>query len=416
MIGDHGLAPHNNEHHFGLLRVDDSPKPSYITYQTTARALWGKTFVGDILGEFGNVRGYLFERGDDRTAVLWALQGEERITLPIDAPLVELFTADGTPIFPKTENGHLAVSLSEKPLFLSGTPLGALRRMACVRVTAPVDAPLHGIPLPITLEVSSTSPGEETVAVRAEPFPGGAVEPSETTCRVGHAAEGLKFVLKPPDAADGKTVAGILFTVTYPDGFRVTRKFQRYMPYPWLVCGPFPNRKDMESGKAKGRTPHKGFSLDTDYLAEHGGESALVPEPGMVVSGAKTPEAGVWRPARKFRGELIDFAKEFGEDNTWGVAYAFHNIRAAKPGRVRFMLGCTAGVKVWINHKLVHRGRNGNPFRDTDVFDVDLKAGNNPCLVKVDQGYGEWRVYLRPLREGDTTQSVVSSWVVQDPF
>ena len=410
-MGCFGLDPTDDEFNFGLLRVDDSPKPAWITYGTTIRQLWGKAFVGDVLGEFGDVRGYLFERGEERTVALWALYGEEQVVLPVDTPLVKLVTAYGKPVFPDIEKEQLTLTLSETPVFLTGNPLEELRRRACLRVTAPVDAALPGVPLPVRCAVASNTLMPQDVTVRAKAFPAGAVEPAEIAVEAGRAPENLTFTLTPAELTAGDLATGIAFTAEYEDGVVVERTFQRFMPYPWILCGPFPNPE----GDVK--IPVDGTGLDTDYLSEHGGEEAIEPVVGMAHTGAITPEgAAVWRKAREYRGERLDFEREF-EQNRMGVAYAFVNIRCEQAGPVKFTLGSNDGVKVWINHELVwHNHRHRNSYRETDIFTVDLNAGDNPCLVKVEQTGGKWNFYLHPWRKGDPEACIVGGLQVAAPF
>ena len=411
MIGCFGLDPADDEFNFGLLRVDDSPKPAWTSYKTTIRQLWGKDFVGDVLGEFGDVRGYLFERGEERTAALWALHGPEDVVVPVDTPLLTIVDAYDKPVFPNIDGGELKLTVSETPVFVTGRPLDALRRRACVRVTAPVDAALPGTPLPVRLAVASNTLQSQEVSVRASAFPAGMVEPTEATFTAGHAPVEVAFILTPEELTGGDLATGIEFTVKYEDGAKVERQFRRFMPYPWLICGPFPNPE----GEVK--EPVDGTGLDIDYLVEHGGEASIEPVLGMTHTGSLAPDGkATWREATEYRGERVDFEREFTE-NRIGVAYAYVSIHADKAGPVKFVLGSNDGVKVWVNHKLIHHNhRHRNSYRETDVLTVDLNEGENPCLVKAEQVGGKWNFYLHPWRKGDPSVSMVGGMQVAAPF
>jgi hypothetical protein len=411
LMGCYGLDPKDHEFNFGLLRVDDSPKPAWTTYKATIQQIWGKEFGGDVLGEFGDVRGYLFERGAERTVALWALYGDEEVALPIDTPSVKLATAYNKPLFPTIQDGQLRLTLSKTPVFLTGSPLEELRRRACVRVTAPVGAALPGTPLDVYCSVASNTLKRQEVTVHAEAFPDGLVEPAETKALVGYAPQKMAFTLTPAETSEGQLAVSVRFTVQYADGAKVEREFRRFMPYPWIICGPFPNPE----GEVK--EPVDGTGLDTDYLGEHGGESSIRPRIDMAHAGSLTPDGkAVWRKAGKFRGERLDFEREF-EQNRLGVAYAFVNIRRQESGPVKFVLGSNDGVKVWINHKLVHHNhRHRNSERETDVFTINLKKGDNPCLVKVEQAGGMWDFYLHPWRKGDPEASMRGGLQVAAPF
>ena len=411
MMNCFGLDPTDDEFNFGLLRVDDSPKPAWITYRTTIQQLWGKDFVGDVLGEFGDVRGYLFERGEERTLALWARYGPEEVTLPVDTPLLTLVDAYDKPVFPRIEDEQLKLTLTETPVFVTGRPLEELRRRACVRVTAPVDAALPGRPLSVNLAVTSNTRQRQDVTVRALAFPKGTVEPEEVTVQAGHAPETLDFVLTPGEVTEGDLASGIAFEVEYEDEAKVEREFRRFMPYPWIICGPFPNPE----GDVK--VPVDGTGLDIDYLGEHGGEAGIEPAEGMTHTGSLTPDGqAAWRKATEYRGERLDFEREF-EQNRMGVAYAYVNIRSDKAGPAKFTLGSNDGVKVWVNHKLAHHNhRHRNSYRETDIVLIDLKKGDNPCLVKVEQTGGKWNFYLHPWRKGDPPVSMVSGMQVAAPY
>jgi len=411
LMGCFGLDPTDDEFNFGLLRVDDSPKPAWNTYKTTIRQIWGKEFVGDVLGEFGDVRGYLFERGEQRTVALWALYGPEEVALPVDTPLLTMVDAYNTPVFPHLDEGQLKVTVSETPVFVTGRPLKELRRRACVRVTAPVDAALPDTPLSVHLAVSADTLQQQDVAVRAKVFPAGSVQPAEVSVLAGHAPQDVVLTLTPEAVTQGDLATGIDFTAAYEDGVEVKRRFRRFMPYPWMICGPFPNPE----GDVK--IPVDGTGLDIDYLVEHGGEANIEPTLGMAHTGSLTPDGtAVWRKATEYRGERLDFEREF-EQNRMGVAYAYVTIRADRDGPVKFALGSNDGVKVWVNHKLVHHNhRHRNSYRETDIIMIDLKQGVNPCLVKVEQTGGKWNFYLHPWRKGDPPVSMIGGMQVAAPF
>ena len=83
------------------------------------------------------------------------------------------------------------------------------------------------------------------------------------------------------------------------------------------------------------------------------------------------------------------------------TAYAFMNIISPQDQAVKMGVGSDDAIKVWLNGGVVHRN---NADRKTsgiqDTFHVNLKAGNNPLLVKVNDNTENWgmffKIYLEP--------------------
>lgn len=89
------------------------------------------------------------------------------------------------------------------------------------------------------------------------------------------------------------------------------------------------------------------------------------------------------------------------QDLNYYTAYAFMNIISPQDQAVKMGVGSDDAIKVWLNGIVVHRN---NADRKTsgiqDKFDVNLKAGNNPLLVKVNDNAENWgmffKIYLEP--------------------
>lgn len=144
----------------------------------------------------------------------------------------------------------------------------------------------------------------------------------------------------------------------------------------WLILGPFPNEP---SGEPFGNC----LGFDTDYITEVGGESGVRPIEGTSTAGL------VWMPLLADDGK-VDFERLFPR-RTESVAYAYLAFESECEQQVALRLGSDDGAKVWVNDELVwanHVHRALSPGQD--VVRIDLKAGTNHMLVKVDQGEGEW--------------------------
>ena len=83
------------------------------------------------------------------------------------------------------------------------------------------------------------------------------------------------------------------------------------------------------------------------------------------------------------------------------TAYAFMNIISPRDQAVKMGVGSDDSIKVWLNGQVVHRNNtNRKTSGIQDTFRVNLKAGNNPLLVKVNDDWENWgmffKIYLEP--------------------
>jgi hypothetical protein len=100
---------------------------------------------------------------------------------------------------------------------------------------------------------------------------------------------------------------------------------------------------------------------------------------------------------------LLELDKVLGGDNR--VAYLRNQVWSQKEQRVKMELGSDDGIKVWLNGELVHAktaSRGVTPA--DDVFEITLRRGWNPLLLKIIQGTGGWGACVR-LRNLDGGQA-----------
>ena len=145
----------------------------------------------------------------------------------------------------------------------------------------------------------------------------------------------------------------------------------------WLVLGPF-----------------SPSDLTTDFLTDVGGEAKVInPQEGNTVT-AKEEQKLTWK-RYKSKSDILNFLEAVG-NHTDAVVYAFCFLNSATTSAAEIGLGSDDGVVVWANGKEVHRNDASRGVTlDQDLFKVDLKAGANPCLVKVSQGIGDWGLAMR---------------------
>ncbi len=171
----------------------------------------------------------------------------------------------------------------------------------------------------------------------------------------------------------------------------------------WLLCGPMPLGRGLVVTDYKHGPQCTGFHAD--LLATAGSEAGIDPQEGDVV----TWEGQTFQWFRHTsKGNLIALDEIFSP-NELVVGYGFCKIRAAKAGRVILSVGSNDGIKIWLNGRNVHTyhpemGRWLQP--DDDYVPIDLKAGLNNLLVKVDEGGGDYGYVVRLLDYEQTVTSI----------
>ncbi len=139
----------------------------------------------------------------------------------------------------------------------------------------------------------------------------------------------------------------------------------------WLVLGPFfPN------------------ALDKDFLASVGGEAKVHPKAGDTVT-TTDGKSLTWKRYTS-KGNIIDLLDAVGNHQN-ATAYAFCLLQSETGEDDPVFLGSDGGIAVWINGKQAHHNPVDRPLTlDEDSFEVKLKPGSNPCLLKVTQATGAW--------------------------
>jgi len=124
---DDGVDPSYNEHHFGIVRHDFTPKPAYFAYRTMALELDGMRQVRAVPAGEG-VTLLVFSGGpagaaSQRTAVLWAHRGTQSLALRIpgtqDAEFVDLMGNVRRQPHPP---GAVMIDVDESAVFLRNVP------------------------------------------------------------------------------------------------------------------------------------------------------------------------------------------------------------------------------------------------------------------------------------------------------
>jgi predicted esterase len=159
-----------------------------------------------------------------------------------------------------------------------------------------------------------------------------------------------------------------------------------------------------------------GEAFATDPFASQGGEATLKP---TASSSPKLPDGTTltWRALTSW-GDSIDISDGNGLKRDL-VGYAFATVARDRPGKALLCLGSDESVRVWVNGALVLDRRGPRPLTfDEDQVEVDLKAGENALLIKLEQRSGYWAFAARVLEAGalpSRAQEIGPSLTVESP-
>ena len=116
-----GNDPKDNEQNFGLIRKDNSPKPSFQSVAVAASKLANRSFVGALLEGESRVYGYGTD-GKPEIYAAWTADNAERsveISLPDGMELTELVDWQGRAMPVGPDSVHVTLPLSASPCWLS---------------------------------------------------------------------------------------------------------------------------------------------------------------------------------------------------------------------------------------------------------------------------------------------------------
>lgn len=160
----------------------------------------------------------------------------------------------------------------------------------------------------------------------------------------------------------------------------------------WLLIGPYENNYDSASGVWAG------------YYMDYIDEENVIPRAG------ETVEGNTWSDYYS-TSDKIDFFNIFSP-NTNRVAYAFSYIYSPIDQAAQLWIGSDDGVKAFLNGVKIHDnpGHRGI-IADQDKISINLIAGINTLLIKVDQGTGDWALYARIVNvSGDNILDHITAW------
>ncbi len=174
------------------------------------------------------------------------------------------------------------------------------------------------------------------------------------------------------------------------------RNLEETMRNPWS-----PDRSVfLQDWLVLGSIPINGMDdIEKDYLSSIGGEANVRPAEGQTVTIAGTEMK--WRPAHT--KDIVDLQRFFQGGRTEdALAYAYTTIQRNEAGKVYLTLGTDDGVKIWLNGKMVHRVLRFRALSlDEDRLELQMNAGDNRLLLKIQQSKGGWGYAVRMLENTD---------------
>jgi hypothetical protein len=397
-VQDSGTDSTDTEQHYGVLRVDSSPKAAFFAVKTLTAKLEGLSYRGSVLAEDRRARGYLFEHEERSIIVLWAVEGETGILLPTGSEKVTVTTREGRREEVGTPDGYLKLTLTESPVYLEGFDARWTRLMAAFSVAVPWLQARQG--QDYTLPCRITNPTTESFRWRLY-VQGPDRTQLKTVPSEGRLASGENQVVEVQVSIPASIKPGAILKVDLSLHLRSDREdlptthktVQVPVQLDWLTCGTFPNPLHSKQVAWGESVPDSG--LYVDYLKDRGGEEQIEPEVGWVHHSEEVEGKRVrWTRYQLDQRGFVDMRHTLFP-NKHVVGYAFCRIFSDREGWATLNVGSDDGMRIWLNHKLVfqrhiHRGAHVNQERVI----VKLKKGANPCLVKVDQGSWGWGFYL----------------------
>ena len=165
------------------------------------------------------------------------------------------------------------------------------------------------------------------------------------------------------------------------------------MRLPWSRS----NERFLRSWLVLGDIPLAG-GFENDWLSAQGGETGVKPvEKASITLPDKTTVA--WRQLTSW-GDAVNVANGRGLKRDV-LAYAYTVITRRAAGKALLSIGSDESIRAWVNGTLVLDRRTRRPLTfDEDLVEVDLKAGENALLVKLEQRQGPWTFAARVLETG----------------
>ncbi len=108
-----------NEHRFGTIHVDMTPKLAYVSYRALTRALGEAKFVEKLDAGEGNYC-YVFDAGETQTVALWRAAGTDTVRLAVMGDAIEVRDYQGKALAASPVEGELELEASSTVTYITG--------------------------------------------------------------------------------------------------------------------------------------------------------------------------------------------------------------------------------------------------------------------------------------------------------
>ncbi len=120
---DDGVKPEECEHHFGLIRNDQTPKPAVAAYANLIHQLRGGKWMGKyLIGGHADAYAFVAERTGKPVLIAWVRRGVIKEMVPVPSQATELTIMDiygGLSKVP-VRNHKVELDLSPSPVYITG--------------------------------------------------------------------------------------------------------------------------------------------------------------------------------------------------------------------------------------------------------------------------------------------------------
>jgi len=112
-----GVSKTAMQQNFGLINNDFTPKPAAIAYFNLINKTADLNYIGR-LDLNANLRGYIFGKKDKRVKILWSLEEDEVLVLPVKGSSVLITDIMGNTKYMQSQKGKARILLTDSPIFL----------------------------------------------------------------------------------------------------------------------------------------------------------------------------------------------------------------------------------------------------------------------------------------------------------
>ena len=125
------------EHNFGLVHEDYTPKPSITAIAFLTRLLGQAECVGDLADDPQRFRLYQFDADGTPVVAAYSIEGSMDMVLPKAAfRRLRVFDIQGNDLPVKRQDGDLAITLTETPVYIRGLDVNKLARKLAMELEA----------------------------------------------------------------------------------------------------------------------------------------------------------------------------------------------------------------------------------------------------------------------------------------